>query len=157
MNASEEIIARYNKIEREIDDFGRSIGVKRLRPAQSLKVVGMTPDLEGITMSIDAGDGKTAEVPYRAQALFAASVVEIEGVPIPFPRNRAELDAIMDRLDSEGMNAAAKALTKLTAGDGENGLEEAKNSQGTPASDSASGSSKTGSRSTSRSPSTTTR
>lgn len=153
--ATDEITARYNRIERAADAFGRSIGVKRLKPSQQMKVQGMTADLEGDSVSFDA-DGREMRIPHRVPATIAASVVEIDGHPIPFPKSRAELDAVMDRLDSEGIEAAATALTKLTSGDSEGGVEAAKNLQGTPSSDSSSGSSKTASRSMSPARSTTT-
>jgi hypothetical protein len=44
--------------------------------------------------------------------IVAASVCEIDSIPIPFARNRPELDSIADRLDEEGLAAAMKALTR---------------------------------------------
>lgn len=148
MKPSDEIIARYLKIERETDVFGRCIGVKKLKPDQRLKIVGMTPDLEGInqSLSVPMKDDETGEVsvkevsiPYRAQALFAAAVVEIDGTPITFPKNRAELDAIMNALDEEGMTAASIALGRLHSDEPADQVSAAKNSVGTPTSDNASG------------------
>lgn len=136
---TDQILARYQKIERETDAFGRVIGVKRLQPSQNLKIVGFTADLEGINAQMRDETGSVIEVPYRAQAIFAAAVMEIDGAPIPFPRSRAELDAIMNRLDSEGMEAAARAFARLVSGDEQGGVEAAKNSPGMPTSDSVSG------------------
>ena len=120
MTPSEEKIARYTKVERAPDDLGRVIGVRNLRLSQVLKVEEMTPNLEG-----------TAESgPKRAVPFLAAMVCEIDGVSIPFPRSRGELDAIIDRLDTEGIAAANAAFTKLNAGSEEEGgksaVEEAK-------------------------------
>jgi hypothetical protein len=48
--------------------------------------------------------------------------------PIPFPRNRAELDSIYDRLDQEGVAAAGAAVARLADVDLPNGAAaEAKN------------------------------
>ena len=56
---------------------------------------------------------------------------------LPFPKNRGELDAMYDRLDTEGLFAAGKALNRLY--DAVQPLlptlDEAKNSTGTPISE----------------------
>lgn len=96
--ASEEIKARYSKIERESDALGRIIGVKKLRPAQQLRIAEM------IAVS-DEG--------CRATFMIAASVCELDNLPLLFPRNRGELDSVLDILDREGMDAASKATAKL--------------------------------------------
>jgi hypothetical protein len=55
----------------------------------------------------------------------------IDEVRIPFPRNRAELNAIYDRLDREGLAAAGMAAGRLAEGDVDadhaKGIEAAKN------------------------------
>ena len=112
MTPSEEKIARYTKIERASDEFGRVIGVHHLRLSQILKVEEMTPALDGASASTDE-DGEKIEIPKRTIPFLAAMVCEIDGTPIPFPRNRGELDAILDRLDNEGVRAANAALQKL--------------------------------------------
>lgn len=96
--ASEEILARYAQIERESDTLGRLIGVRRLRPAQQMRIAELV-------------DTERAS----AMAVFniAAAVCEIDGQMIPFPRTRPEIDAIMDRLDQEGIQAASAALERL--------------------------------------------
>lgn len=152
MKPTEEFSKRYAKVERETDAFGRVIGVRRLRPSEQLKVQGLTSDLEGDAVLV----GVDQSVPRRMPAIIAASVCEIDGAPITFPKNRGELDAIIDALDAEGMQAAVNASARIIMGDETGGMEAAKNSAGTPPSDSSSGSSKTGSRSTSPSHSTTT-
>ncbi|MCC3246675.1 hypothetical protein LG047_15345 [Methylocystis sp. WRRC1] len=156
MKASDEILSRYNRIERELDGLGRTIGVRRLKPSQQIKVQGLTPDLEGSGKQINPETGEEMLIPHRAPAILAASVVEIDGVPIPFPKTRGELDSVLDHLDSEGLTAAGAAMMRLMVGDEDGGIDAAKNSARTPTSDSASGSSETASLSTSPSPSTTT-
>lgn len=112
--ASEEILARYKKVEREADVLGRVIGVKRLRPSQMAMIEGMTADMDGSSMvRNEAGD--EIEVSKRTPFLIVASVCEIDDAPIPFPKNRAELNAIFDNLDAEGMSAAVAAFAKLFA------------------------------------------
>lgn len=99
--ASEEILARYRQTERESDAFDRVIAVKRLNPAQQLRIMEMSA---------------SADETVRAGLFVSACVVDIDGDPITFPRSRAELDAIIARLDQEGMAAAGAALARLLGG-----------------------------------------
>jgi hypothetical protein len=114
--ASEEIIARkerYNRIERAPDKLGRMIGVRRLKPSQQLRIQEMAPGLDGaMSVTAETKDGlQQIEIPRNSPLVIAASVCEIDSTPIPFPKNRAELDAVLDRLDTEGLEAAGKALS----------------------------------------------
>jgi hypothetical protein len=118
---SEVKLERYRKIEREADEFGRIIGVRRLRPSEQTKLVGMTDDLPGFDvtdMVDDEGNIRKFEVPHRGPLIIAASVCEIDDAKIMFPKTRAILDSIYDRLDAEGLAAAVKALTRLNAAAG---------------------------------------
>jgi hypothetical protein len=115
MTASEEILARkerYNRIERASDSFGRMIGVRRLKPSQQLRVQEMAPGLDGaMSVTAETKDGvQQIEIPRNSPLIIAASVCEIDSAPIPFPKNRAELDAVLDRLDNEGLAAAGTAM-----------------------------------------------
>ncbi len=132
---SEAKIARYNKIEREADDWGRIIGVRRLKPSEQAKVSGMTPDLKGADEIRNDTTGEMMSLPHSMRHFIAAAVCELDQSPIPFSRNRAELDAILDRLDNEGLAAATKALVRITdAQVVDKPLDEAKNLLGTPSS-----------------------
>jgi hypothetical protein len=127
---------RYKAIEREADSLGRIIGVRRLRPSEQAKIAGYTPDLSGSEkQKVVNDDGTTIEFdfPHRGPFQIAASVCEIrvdgELARIPFPRNRAELDSIYDRLDIQGLQAAVTAMTRLNADEaGKDVVAEAKNS-----------------------------
>jgi hypothetical protein len=109
---SEIKLARYNKVEREADKFGRLIGVRRLKPSEQTKAAGLTADLSG-SDEVLSETGEKILVPHRLPLMIAATVCEIDGDPIPFPRSRGELDAIYDRLDVEGLAAAGTAATRL--------------------------------------------
>lgn len=108
MTPSEEIINRYKPSDAEADAFGRLIRVRRLRMSEHVKLDEM-------------GEGLAS----RGPAVLAAMVCEIDGTHITFPKNRGELNAILDSLDIEGIEAANKALRKLTGivEDGEPGSE----------------------------------
>jgi hypothetical protein len=108
--------ARYSQIEKEPDAFGRVIGVGRLKPSERAKLAGMTSDLSGYD-EITSEDGTKIQVPHRLPLLLAASVRLIGDNPVPFPRDRAMLDAIYDRLDEEGLAAASKAMARLSETD----------------------------------------
>ena len=130
MSKSDEIAARaakYNRIERVSDSLGRVIGVRRLKPSQQLKVEEYSSDLTGSQSFVDEDTGKTVEVPRRTILFYAAAVCEIDETPIPFPKNRGELDSVLDMLDDEGLTAVSAALVKLASvkPEGESDKDEA--------------------------------
>jgi hypothetical protein len=144
LTASEEILNRYRHVERAADSRGRIIGVRRVRPSEQSKIVGMTADLGGYDLipNVEDETKPAVRMSHRMPLMMAASVVEMDGNPIAFPRNRVELDAIYDQLDAEGMEAIVQCATRL----GEEMIAEtarreaAKNSQGTRTSDLSAGS-----------------
>jgi hypothetical protein len=118
MITEEDIRARYKTVEKEADEVGRIISVRRLRPSEQQKLIGMTLDLEGydeVEGKNDAGEYVKFQLPRRATHLVAAAVCGINDGAIAFPRNRAELDSVFDRLDAEGIGAASRALARLTS------------------------------------------
>jgi len=123
---SEIKLARYSTVEKEADKFGRVIGVRRLRPSEQTKLSGLTADLTGYDDMLSPSGDKVS-IPHRMPLMIAAAVCMIDDARIPFPRTRGELDAIYDRLDAEGINAASVALVRLTANDITDPLGEAKN------------------------------
>jgi len=129
--------ARYSQIEREADTLGRVIGVRRLKLSEQSRLSAMTPDLGGLDEIQNPETGITQLVAQRSQYFIVAMVCEINQAPIPFARNRGELDAIFDRLDREGMTAAAIAASRLFEADLEEGLplDKAKNLSGIPTSE----------------------
>lgn len=129
--------ARYAHIEREKDALGRVIGVRRLKLSERTRLTAMTPDLGGLD-EVQRPDGTIALIPQRAQYHIIAMVCQINDAMIPFARNRGELDAIMDRLDQEGIEAASTAVNRLIGGEeaeGETHLDKAKNLSGIPGSE----------------------
>jgi hypothetical protein len=129
--------ARYSQVERESDSLGRIIGVRRLKLSEQSRLTAMTPDLGGLDEIQNPETGITQLVAQRSQYFIVAMVCEINNAPIPFARNRGELDAIFDRLDKEGMMAAAVATSRLLEADIEEGLplDKAKNLSGIPTSE----------------------
>lgn len=101
----------YNNIERITDRRGRTFGVKRLRPSQINRIREMAPKLDG-EITVEMADGQVVKWPKIQELFLAASICEINGIRIPFPNNRAELDSMLDRMD-DGMPRVAEALAKL--------------------------------------------
>lgn len=118
MRTLSEIKAAYKKIERVADATGRMLAVRKLKVSEQLRLNEMTPLLDG-SSELSAPDGTKIEVPRRTYPLLAASVVEINGTPVPFPRSRAELDSMIDELDEPGLLAVVTALGALSAADGD--------------------------------------
>lgn len=123
---SEVILARYKAVEKEADTLGRVIGVRRLKPSEQTKVAGMCSELTGYDETMGPDD-ISVRIPHRMPLFIASSVCMIEDAHIPFPRNRAELDSIYDRLDMEGIAAAGTALARLSASEPANPVDESKN------------------------------
>jgi hypothetical protein len=116
LTESEIRLQRYKQVEREADEFGRIIGVRRLKPSEQTKANSLTADVTGYDeVEIPPGSGIKVHISHRMPLMVVASVCEIDGVYIPFPKTRAELDAIYDKLDQEGLAAASKAIAKLQA------------------------------------------
>lgn len=110
---SEIRIQRYRQVERKADAMGRVIGVRRLKPSEQGRLQGYTADLGGQEEVENPDTGEMIKVSHKTPYFIAATVCEIDGVHIMFPRNRGELDSIYDRLDVEGVTAAAQALAIL--------------------------------------------
>ncbi|WP_152535809.1 hypothetical protein [Bradyrhizobium sp. Ai1a-2] len=112
MTELSERVARYAQREREADALGRLIEVRRLKPSERIKLEGFLSDLTGVIEG-EGTDGTKISMPRWVTMLPVASVSKIDDVHVAFPRSRGELDAILDRLDDEGMSAATAALTRL--------------------------------------------
>lgn len=115
---SEVKLARYSEVVKEADSLGRVIGVRRLKPSEQTKIAGMTSELAGYDQLLNP-KGVMVQIPHRMPLILAASVCQIDEAYIPFPRNRGELDAVYDRLDVEGLEAAGKAMITLNPPDNE--------------------------------------
>jgi hypothetical protein len=80
------------------DKAGRLIELRRLGVVEQLrlfKVLG--PEL-------------SENRAYVGLARVAAAVAAVEGVPVPFPVGEAGIEAVLDRLGEEGVQAVAAVL-----------------------------------------------
>jgi hypothetical protein len=101
LSLADQIKADATRIERATDAAGRVIGVKKLNFLETHRITRL--------LGADAGNPTALE-----QALMTASVVEIEGQPIPKPATLLQLEATMSRLDFHGLSAAIKAMNRFT-------------------------------------------
>jgi hypothetical protein len=112
MTPAQEYTSRFKEIEREADSLGRIIGVGRLRISQQVKVAEMTPGLDGDS-EMTGPNGATFSISRRSIPVIAASVREVDGNPVSFPKTRQDLDGRMDLLGEPGIQAAVVALARL--------------------------------------------
>jgi len=115
-SVADQIKADANRIEYEVDALGRKIGVRRLDFLSKHRVVCLMGE-------------DSANIAAMGHAVVAASVVEIDGDAVSMPRTRREIEAVMSRLDDEGMTAAFTATSRFALGGGsvESMEESAKN------------------------------
>lgn len=115
------IKGRAAKIEYETDELGRKIGVRWLGP------------LQRTSLSRIVGSEDAENLGVMNNYLPAFAVAEIDGNPVPPPTSRLELDAILAKLDDEGILAAAKAIGRMRGAKTDKEVVDAsKNSQATP-------------------------
>lgn len=94
---AERLKADANRVEYEIDDAGRKIGVKKLNAI----------DMFDLTILLGETASNTAAL---NQALLVASIVEIDGDKLPRISDMIQLRSMISRLDFHGYAAAGKAL-----------------------------------------------
>jgi hypothetical protein len=98
---AEQIKADSTRIEYEVDAIGRRIGVRKLNFHGHYRLAKL----------LGQNSGNPA---MMTDAMMAASVVEIDGDPIPMPGTELQLEALMQRLDFHGVAAAATAMGRFT-------------------------------------------
>jgi hypothetical protein len=83
------------------DANGREIQVRKLRPRDRM-----------LLMELIGGDN-AANGPYLGYATLAYSVESIDGKVQPVPRTKVALEALVQKLDDEGLDAVGEAFKKL--------------------------------------------
>ena len=78
------------------DNLGRRLTVRRLTALDRLRLFkAVGPEL-------------AQNPPYFGMAALAASVIDIDGVPVPPPMTEAQLEGLVQRLGDEGIEAVAR-------------------------------------------------
>ena len=80
---------------------GRTLTVKRLSVVEKMR----------LAKALGEHSGNDS---YGNFAVVAASVREIDSMPIPFPMTTLQLEAIVQRLDDDGMESAIRALLAVS-------------------------------------------
>jgi hypothetical protein len=87
------------------DAKGRKLRVKKLAPLQRMRLFRLL------------GADNSRNDRYAGLAALAVSVVEIDGVAVSFPTKLAQLEALVEQLGDEGLDASAKAMAQLLPAD----------------------------------------
>jgi len=93
---SEAVVKDANRVVYVTDARGRKLGVKRAGGA-----------LANFRLCRLLGED-SANRGLMAYALLQTAVVSINGDPVPFPTSMTQLEALIDRVDSDGMRAVEK-------------------------------------------------
>ncbi len=81
------------------DKAGRKLAVRRLNALDKLRLLKA------------AGPVLSENQAWLGVAMLAASVVEIDGVPVPMPATEQQIEGLVGRLGDPGLDAVASALT----------------------------------------------
>jgi hypothetical protein len=96
------------------DSKGRLLTIKRLSVIEKMR----------FAKALGEHNGNDA---YSNFGVVAASVREIDGSPVVFPMTNLQLEALVQRLDDPGMEAALIALISVSAPAQQETLEASKN------------------------------
>lgn len=100
---SAQIVANANRTATVTDSLGRTIEVKRLIVSERLRFLKAVP-------------GQLQANPlWMTNALSIASVITLNGIPVPMPTSEAGIERAGDVLGDEGLDAAQSALETLMA------------------------------------------
>lgn len=95
-----------NRIEFVVDKLGHRLGVKRINASLRRRVL----------KALSAESGEKGRL--LVMATVACCCVEIDGAPVPFPTTELQVEALIDRLEQEGLDAVATILgTKFAPAD----------------------------------------
>jgi hypothetical protein len=93
---SEEIIEDAGRIVQLTTPKGRSIGIRRVDMSIRRRIFK--------TLSADSQEKEQ----YLGMVMLAASVCEIDGEEHRLPKTELQFDALIDRLDDDGLNEISK-------------------------------------------------
>ena len=98
LTPTQAIVLDANRIEYTTDTMGRRLGVKRVNASLRRKVLK--------AMSADSGEKGQLFI----MAATACCCVSIDGIDVPFPTTELQIDALIDRLEQEGLEAVATTI-----------------------------------------------
>ncbi len=95
------IVQAATKTKTVVDSLGRSITVRKFSALTRMKFAELV------------GAAAASNAQYLGVAALAAAVIEIDGDRVAFPTSKRELEALVQRLDDEGIEAIGPALAEL--------------------------------------------
>lgn len=116
---SAQIIREAKKAVTVRDAQGREISIKRLLPLDRMKMFEII------------GAANSSNEQYIGYAAIAFCVTAIDGDPVMRPRSKAEIEAIIQRLDDDGINAVSEGAREHFIDESAD-IETLKNGLGTP-------------------------
>jgi len=118
MRPSDEILRSTNEVATITDDMGRTLTVKRPTALHTLRLFKA------------AGPELAQNEPWLAIASLACSVQSIDDVPVPMPTNEQQIEAIVQKLGDQGLEAIGRLLEQGDTGLA--GVDHLGNLPGTP-------------------------
>lgn len=100
MTPTEQVLSSANKTVELKDGRGRSICVRRLTALDTLRLLKA------------AGPALAQNQPWLTMAMLAVAVNEIDHVPVPTPVSEAQIEALVERLGEDGMEAIADTFDR---------------------------------------------
>src|ERR1700712_442980 len=95
---SETIVKAAGQPQTRTDAAGRIIGIKKMQALDRLKMFEVV------------GAENARNEPYLGYAALAFHVSSIDGEPVNRPTNKIQLEALIQRLGDDGMNAVGEAV-----------------------------------------------
>lgn len=90
---TQQVVEDANRIEHTTDALGRTLGVTRLNAKLRRRVV----------KALSPSQGEKSQ--YLFMAMIACACVSIDGESVQFPTSELLIDALIDRLEQEGLDA----------------------------------------------------
>ena len=116
MTPTASVLSPAQALHSIVDETGRTLGIRKLNALDKLRLLKA------------AGPILSENQAWLGVAMLAASVAEIEGIPVPMPVTEQQVETLVGRLGDQGLASVATALASTETGlDADTG-----NSRGTP-------------------------
>ena len=100
---SQTIVKAANQLQTKTDAGGRTIGIRRMQALDRLKMFEV----------VGAENAKNEA--YLGYAALAFHVCSIDGEAVSRPSNKIQLEALIQRLGDDGLNAVGEAVEEMFA------------------------------------------
>lgn len=98
MTPSESIVHRANTSVTTVDRAGRHLVLRKPGALDTLRLLKA------------AGPALALNEPWLAMAGLVFSVTEIDGIPVPLPTTEQQIEALVERLGDDGLDAIVQSL-----------------------------------------------